>query len=103
MQAFTDRIAETVNREKELAQNQMKEYQIQTLPAHSRLRTNNPDLYNSILRAKGIEPEMIDEKGRYNKRPSLSLGGGSHPQQSETKMVGGKQYRKVPGGWQEVQ
>lgn len=104
MQAFTDRLAETVKREKELAENQMKEYQIQTLPAHSRLKKSNPDLYNSILQAKGIEPEMIDEKGRYNKRPSLSLGGAaSSPDQMQTKMVGGVKYRKVPGGWQEAE
>lgn len=102
MQAFTDRMAETVKREKELAENQMKEYQIQTLPAFSRLKKNDPDQYNAILQAKGIDPEMIDEKGRYTKRPSLSSGSDSKNSADQTKVVGGKQYKKVQGGWQEV-
>lgn len=65
MQAFTDRIAETVAREKELAQNQMKQFQVEGLPAHAALQRRNPTLYNTILQAKGIDPTVIDEKGRY--------------------------------------
>ncbi len=105
MQAFTDRLAETVKREKDLAENQMKEYQIQTLPAHARLKKSNPELFNSILQAKGIEPEMIDEKGRYNKRPSLTSGASASPSSnpSQMKTIGGKNYRKVPGGWEEAE
>jgi hypothetical protein len=73
MQAFTERMAETVAREKALAQNQMRQYQVEGLPAHSALKKKNPELYNQILQAKGIDPSMIDEKGRY-KAPAGSGG-----------------------------
>lgn len=52
--AFTDRMAETVAREKALAIKQMQQYQQQSLPAHERLKKSNPELYNSILSAHGL-------------------------------------------------
>lgn len=64
-QAFTDRILETVAREKDLANTQMRQYQVEGLPAHTPLKNRNPDLYNSILRGKGIDSSMIDQNGRY--------------------------------------
>jgi NACalpha-BTF3-like transcription factor len=70
MQAFTDRMAETVKREKDLANDQRRQFQIESLAAHSRLRKNNPELYNEVLKAKGINPEMITEDGRYKKPES---------------------------------
>ncbi len=89
MQAFTDRLAETIGREKKLADTQKKQFQIEGLGAHSRLKKSNPELYNQMLQEKGIDPSMIDEKGRY-KVPD------------ETKVIGDKTYKKVPGGWQLV-
>ncbi len=65
MQAFTDRLAETVQREKELAKNQKRSFQVEGLAAHKRFREKNPDLYNQILESKGIDSSSIDEKGRY--------------------------------------
>lgn len=65
MQAFVDRMAETVSREKALAMKQIKQFQIEGLPVYDRLKKKNPELYNSILSAKGIASDMIDEKGRY--------------------------------------
>lgn len=64
-QAFTDRMAETVAREKALAENQKTQFQIEGLPAFAALKSRNPTYYNNILAAKGIDPSMIDEKGRY--------------------------------------
>lgn len=69
LQAFTDRMAETVAREKAIAQTQMHQFQVEGLAAHAALKKRNPELYNSILQSKGITPDMIDEKGRY-KAPS---------------------------------
>lgn len=71
-QAFTDRLGETVAREKALAQNQMKQFQIEGLPAFAALKSRNPNLYNNILSAKGIDPSMIDSKGRYKAAPHAS-------------------------------
>lgn len=65
MQAFTDRMADTIKREKELAQEQKKGFQVEMLPGFARLKERNPQAYNAVLSAKQIDPEMIDEKGRY--------------------------------------
>lgn len=80
-QAFVARMAETVAREKALAQTQQRQYQIEGLPARSGFKTRNPDLYNSILQGKGIDASMIDPNGRY-KAPGNSsqpAAAQSHP------------------------
>lgn len=100
MQAFTDRLADTIKREKELALQQKRQFQIEGLPAHARLKNSNPDLYNQILQSQGIEPDMIDDKGQY-KKP-----GGSFPRQirkgNQTAMVNDdKELKEAMGeGWQ---
>jgi hypothetical protein len=58
---FTDRMAETIRREKELAQKQMQRYQAESLPGFDRLKKHNPDVYNQILAEKGLTPSMIEE------------------------------------------
>ncbi len=76
---FVKRMAETVAREKALAVDQMKQFQIEGLPAHARLKNKNPELYNSILEAKGIDPAMIDKSGRYKKAaPAADVGSFDH-------------------------
>lgn len=62
---FVKRMAETVQREKAIANRQKSQFQVEGLPAFVRLKTKNPELYNSILRAKGIDDSMIDENGRF--------------------------------------
>lgn len=73
MQAFTDRLADTVKREKDLAQTQMRQYQIESLGGHARLKKSNPDLYDDILQKHGIDNSMIDQKGQY-KAPKVPIG-----------------------------
>lgn len=83
MQAFTDRLADTISREKDLANNQKKQFQIEALPAHARLRNSNPELYNSMLQSQGIDSSMIDKNGRYTAPAGNMRGegaGGGHPQ-----------------------
>lgn len=68
MQAFVDRLKETISREKSLAEDQQRKYQIEGLGQFGGLKKRNPQLFNEILQSKGISPEMIDEKGRYKKQ-----------------------------------
>lgn len=65
LEKFTDRMADTIKREKELAQNQKRQFQIEGLAPYARLKKSNPELYNSILSSKGIDPSMINQKGQY--------------------------------------
>ncbi len=88
-QKFTDRLADTIQREKGLALDQKRQYQIEGLGAHSRLKKSNPELYDQLLESNGIDSNMISEKGQYQKP-------------AETKEINGKTYKKVPGGWQAV-
>lgn len=92
MQAFTDRLAETIAREKALATTQMRQYQIEGLPAHAGLKGRNPEQYNAILRAKGIDPSMIDANGRY-KAPAA--GGSAFHQMSDDDLD--KAYKAAGG------
>lgn len=90
MQEFTSRLEETINREKQVAQDQKLSFQVGALAAHKRLRESNPDLYNEILSSKGIDPSMIDEKGQY-KKPGSSTG-----PLGDTTVKDGKNYRWNP-------
>lgn len=63
--AFVKRMAETVVREKEIAQNQVKAAQVKRLSAYEKLKRNDPDRYSQVLNAYGIDPDDIDEKGQY--------------------------------------
>ena len=66
MQAFTDRLADTVAREKAVAQNQMRRFQVEGLgAAGDRLKKNNPDAFARALTRRGLSPDMIGPKGEY--------------------------------------
>lgn len=64
-QAFVKRMAETVDREREVAQQKVVQAQVQRIAAHKWLRDNDPETYNQILSSYGIDPNKIDEKGQY--------------------------------------
>lgn len=64
-QAFVDRMAETIAREKQIAENQKRQFQIEGLPRFKSLKNKDPDTYNAMLQGKGITSDMIDDKGRY--------------------------------------
>lgn len=97
-QEFIKRLAETVQREKELAIEQQRKYQIEGLPQFSALKARNPQLYNSILQSKGIDESMIDEKGRYKKATGVpSMSGGGYPK----KVMKGNQSATVNNAQEE--
>lgn len=62
---FVSRMAETVKRERDLADSKVKEAQIQRLPAHRRLKELDPEFHQQILTGYGISPLDIDENGQY--------------------------------------
>lgn len=74
-QEFVARMAETVDREKKKAMEQKSAYQTELLPAHSRLKKTNPELFDSILDGKHIpqkywaQPPEVSETA---KAPSFS-------------------------------
>lgn len=59
-QAFVDRMADTISREKALAQQQKQSYQTEGLAARSGFRQRNPEQFNSILRQRGLDPDKVD-------------------------------------------
>lgn len=106
-QKFVARMAETVEREREIAQKQVRHAQAQRLSAYSKLKQSDPERYKQVLNAYGIDDSDIDEKGQYKeptKAPAMGNSPGGAPSQEsapQTKVVGGKTYMKVHGGWQE--
>lgn len=68
-QKFMQLLQHTAEREKALAQRQVKIAQIQRLSAYENLKQKNPKIYNGILSAYGISPDEIDESGRYRELP----------------------------------
>lgn len=76
---FVQRMAETVEREREIAQGQVKAAQIQRLSAYDKLKGRDPERYQQLLNSYGIEESDMDEKGRYKppvRGPSESAGSG---------------------------
>lgn len=71
-QAFVERMAETVAREKELAQTQQKQHQVSGLASFDRLKKTNPDAYAQILSSHGLDPSMVDDKGQYRKPDKIT-------------------------------
>lgn len=74
LQAFTDRLAETTQRERALAVNQKRQFQVEGLPQFEAMKGRDPEGYWRKLRAAGIKPEMIDQNGQY-KAPVGTPGG----------------------------
>ena len=58
-------MADTIAREKAVAEDQKRQYQVEGLSAHADLKRRTPTLYNNIVGAKGITSDMADAKGRY--------------------------------------
>jgi hypothetical protein len=54
-QAFVQRLADTVAREKQVALDQVQKAQKQRLSAHGALKRLDPDSYNSVLRSYGVD------------------------------------------------
>jgi hypothetical protein len=62
-QGFIKLIKETTMREKDTATHQVRQAQIQRLPAHKKLKDLDPDTYNELLQSYGIDPnEIVDGK-----------------------------------------
>lgn len=64
--AFVKKLSDTVDRERNVAVDQVKNAQVQRLSAYSKLRNGRPDEYNAIVSAYGINPSTdIDANGKY--------------------------------------
>lgn len=65
-QKFTEAMMKTIDREKDIATDQLKRAQVQNLSKYTKLREMDPEQYDAQLRAAGIVPEEdLDEKGMY--------------------------------------
>jgi hypothetical protein len=63
-QAFVQRMAETVSREKAIAQGQVQKAQTQRLSAYGKFKDADPDTYNAILNSYGLgeQPDKASPK-----------------------------------------
>ncbi len=111
-------MAETVKREKDLAKDQQKSYQVSGLSAFNRLKKSNPEYYNQILQSHGVDPSMVDEKGQYKKpgpSQNMALGDANNvihsgnfktaakvPHGKVLITPQGKKIMKTPDGWVDV-
>lgn len=90
-QAFVKLGLDTLDREEALARKQLSEIQKRRLGSHQTLHKEDPAAYKSILEKYGLD----ESGGLLSQQASPS----SAP---ETKSVGGKTYKKVQGGWEQV-
>lgn len=63
-QKFMQLLHESVNRERDVAENQVRTAQVQRLAGNQFLRERDPETYWSVLHGYGIEPENIKD-GKY--------------------------------------
>lgn len=66
-QAFVQNLVESVDRQKEVSQQQLDKVRKSRLPAHSAFKNSNPELYRAILAGKGL-----DEDGEPLDKPESS-------------------------------
>jgi hypothetical protein len=87
--AFVKRMADTVTREKTIASNQIKKAQKQRLSAYSKFKDADPDQYNQILNAYGLNenPDDAEPKNQDMTPPKTGYQAGSLVK------VRGKMYR----------
>lgn len=64
--AFVQRMAETIERERNLAQDQVKSAQKKRLSAYSEFKKKNPERYDMILRAYGLDDASNPSKETVN-------------------------------------
>lgn len=90
-QNFVKRMAETVEREKALAEEQLNKVREQRLTSHSKLAKQDPETYKAILKGYGLNPEDYDQNGlRKNKqapqtnKPS-AVPAAAHPMANDAK------------------
>lgn len=60
-QAFIERIGHSIDRQKQISEEQVKRAQVQRLSAHGRLKEIDPDTYGAILNSYGITPEDVQK------------------------------------------
>lgn len=70
-QAFVTRMAETVDRERSLAQQQVQKAQTQRLSAHSKFQSKYPDSYNAITRSYGLSGDSEGDDGSEASSPNV--------------------------------
>ena len=72
-QAFTKLMHESILRERDVAERQLRESQAAASAPFGELRKANPELYNYILTSNGLDPENFDEKGGYHHKGKTAL------------------------------
>lgn len=63
-QKFVSKMADTINREKNLANDQLNSIRASRLPAHGTLKNLAPDKYNALLQSYGLDESNI-KNGKY--------------------------------------
>lgn len=58
-QKFVEKMADTIQREKETATNQLNSIRAARLPAHDTLKKLAPDQYSALLQSYGLDPKNI--------------------------------------------
>lgn len=97
-QAFMKQMKETVDREGEIATDQVRRAQIQRLAAHKNLEKADPQTYRAVLQSYGITPDMIDEKGQYKKAEKKTAAPSAPPHPADDAMLKWAQENpKAPG------
>ncbi len=74
-QAFVKQMADTVDREAGVANDQLNSIRASRVSAHSRLRQVAPAQFNSILQSYGMDPANVDKSGNYKVPPKAPAGG----------------------------
>ena len=66
-QKFMELLKGTAKREAEIADQQMEEIRVKRLPFHKKFRESDPETFNQIVSAYGLNPEYIGKDMKYNK------------------------------------
>ncbi len=96
-QAFVSRMAETVQREQEVARNQVQKAQKSRLSAYGKFKDADPDTYNSIINSYGLgKPEPEEPKPKSPSSVAAATSGSSEPSGKVRMLAPDGSVRLVP-------
>lgn len=97
-QAFMKNLQESAAREREVAQEQIDAVKAQRLGAFADLAKRNPDRFNQIIRAAGMDPANYDQISGQYKAPKKATPEGGSMAEAARKELERRKAQRAAGG-----
>jgi hypothetical protein len=87
VQAFTEYASHTIQREKEIAEDVIRQAQLNTLQTYDGLKKSNPELFQKILEKRGFTPEEYETQKLKPRQAAHGADSSTGTQQAQPRRV----------------